>query len=337
MPALMAAGSLLRTLATRIVQALLVLLAVAAVSFLLFRFVGDPVAQMVGQDTPPAERERLRGALGLDDTIVVQFARFVGRAVAGDFGISLRAGRPVIDLIGERLPASIELALAALLLALLLGVPMGLFAAMKPRHALARLFDMVSLAGVSVPTFVIGVLLMALFAVQLAWLPAFGRGDVVDLGAWSTGLLTATGWQALILPALTLAIFQLALVQRLVRAEMELVLRSDFIRSARARGFSEARVAWRHALPNAVVPLLTVSGLQLGSTIAFAMVTEAIFQWPGFGLLLLQSLQSADIPVLAASLLLIALFFVTINLAVDLCYLAADPRLRENRDHAGQR
>ena len=333
----MAAGLLLRTLGLRFVQALLVLLAVAAVSFLLFRFVGDPVAQMVGQDTPPAERERLRDSLGLTDPLPVQFAHFVTRAVQGDFGLSLRAGRPVLDLIGERLPASVELALAALALALLFGVPMGLFAAMKPRHALARLFDTLSLAGVSVPTFVIGVLLIALFSVQLEWLPAFGRGDVVDLGVWSTGFLTGSGWRALILPAMTLAIFQLALVQRLVRAEMEPVLRSDFIRSARARGLSETRIALRHALPNAMVPLLTVSGLQLGSTIAFAMVTEAIFQWPGFGLLLLQSLQSADIPVLAASLLLIALFFVVINLAVDLSYLAADPRLREERNHAGQR
>ena len=331
----MAAGPLLRTLAVRLIQALLVLLAVALVAFLLFRFVGDPVAQMVGQDTSPAERERLRGALGLNDSILSQFAGSVGRAVQGDFGVSLRAGRPVLDLIGERLPASIELALAALVLALLLGVPMGLFAAMKPRHGLARLFDTISLAGVSVPTFVIGVLLMALFSVELDWLPAFGRGTVVDLGAWTTGLMTGSGWRALILPALTLAIFQLALVQRLVRAEMEPVLQSDFIRSARARGLSETRIALRHALPNALMPLLTVSGLQFGSTIAFAMVTEAIFQWPGFGLLLLQSLQSADIPVLAASLMLIALFFIVINLAVDLLYLAADPRLRQDRTHAG--
>ena len=331
----MAAGPLLRTLALRLVQALLVLLAVAAVAFLLFRFVGDPVAQMVGQDTPPAERERLRGALGLNEPVVAQYAAFLGRAVVGDFGVSLRAGRPVLDLIGERLPASIELALAALALALLLGVPMGLFSAMRPRHALARLFDTISLAGVSIPTFVIGVLLIALFSVGLGWLPAFGRGTVVDLGGWTTGLLTSSGWLALILPALTLAIFQVALVQRLVRSEMEPVLQSDFIRSARSRGFSERRIAWRHALPNALVPLLTVSGLQLGSTIAFAMVTEAIFQWPGFGLLLLQSLQSADIPVLAAGLMLIALFFVVINMAVDLLYLAADPRLRQERHHAG--
>lgn len=331
----MAAGSLLRTFALRLVQALLVLLAVAAVAFLLFRFVGDPVAQMVGQDTPPAERERLRGTLGLNEPVIAQYADFLGRAVQGDFGVSLRAGRPVLDLIGERLPASIELALAALALALLLGVPMGLFSAMRPRHALARIFDMISLAGVSVPTFVIGVLLIALFSVGLGWLPAFGRGTVVDLGGWTTGLLTGSGWLALVLPALTLAIFQLALVQRLVRAEMQPVLQSDFIRSARSRGFSERRIAWRHALPNALVPMLTISGLQLGSTIAFAMVTEAIFQWPGFGLLLLQSLQSADIPVLAAGLMLIALFFVVINLAVDLLYLAADPRLRQERPHAG--
>lgn len=324
----MAAGTLFRAILLRLVQAALVLLGVAAVAFLLFRFVGDPVAQMVGQDTPPAERERLREALGLNDPLLVQFAGFAGRAAQGDFGLSLRAGRPVLALIGERLPASVELALAALVAALLIGVPLGVQAALRPRAPLSRLSVGLGLAGVSVPTFVIGVLLVALFAVELEWLPAFGRGTVVDLGIWTTGLLTGSGWRAILLPAATLAIFQLALVQRLVHAEMEPILRSDFIRSARARGLSEARVAWRHALPNALVPLLTISGLQLGSTIAFAMVTEAIFQWPGFGLLLLQSLQSADIPVLAACLLLIGLFFVVINLAVDLLYILVDPRLR---------
>lgn len=312
----------------RLLQAMAVMLAVAFIAFTLFQYVGDPVTHMVGQEAGPEQREALRRALGLDQPFFVQFAHFAWNAAQGEFGLSLKLGRKVSTLLAERLPATIELSAVAAVLALLLGVPMGIYAALKRGSAVAQAMMAFSLLGVSLPTFLIGILLILVFAVLLNVLPSFGRGDVVAIGPWTTGFLTVDGWRHLLLPALTLAIFQLTLVMRLVRAEMLEVLRTDHIRFARARGLPGRAVHFRHALRNTLVPVITITGVQLGQLIAFSIITETVFQWPGMGLLFIQSVQFADVPVMAAYLCLIALIFVVINLVVDLLYFAVDPRLR---------
>ena len=315
----------------RLAQAALVMASVAFIAFALFRFVGDPVLFMLGQDATPEDRARMSRQLGLDRPFYVQYAVFVERAVRGDFGLSLRQVQPVSSLLKERLPATLELSLVAALFALAAGIPMGVLTALKPRSLLSQGLLAVSLIGVSLPTFLIGILLILVFSVQLGWLPSFGRGDTVQLGWWSTGFLTASGLKALVLPSITLGLFQMTLIQRLVRSEMLEVLRTDYIRFARARGLTDRAVHFRHALKNTLVPVITITGLQLGSIIAFAIITETVFQWPGMGLLFIQAVAFADVPVMAAYLCLIGLFFVLINLAVDLLYYAVDPRLRVQR------
>jgi peptide/nickel transport system permease protein len=318
----------------RLLQAVVVLLTVAFIAFTLFQYVGDPVSNLVGQEATPAQRAELRAALGLDQPFFVQFARFVGNAVQGEFGLSLRQGRKVSALIAERLPATLELSLAAGVIALVVGIPMGVYAALRRHSFSAQLLMAVSLLGVSLPTFLIGILLILVFAVLLNWLPSYGRGDVMAIGSWTTGLLTIDGLRHLVLPAVTLAIFQLTLIIRLVRAEMLEVLRTDYIKFATARGLPSRIVYFRHALRNTLVPVITITGLQIGGLIAFAIITETVFQWPGMGLLFIQAVQFVDIPVMAAYLCLIALIFVLINLVVDLLYFAVDPRLRVERTPA---
>ena len=312
----------------RLAQAVVVMLAVGLIAFALFRFVGDPVLFMLGQDATPQDRERVTRLLGLDQPFYVQYASFVERAVRGQFGLSLRQMRPVSALIVERLPATLELSFVAALLALVAGIAMGVYTALRPRAWLSQLLLALSLIGVSLPTFLIGILLILVFSVQLGWLPSFGRGETLAIGWWTTGLLTASGLKALVLPAITLGLFQTTLIQRLTRAEMLEVLRTDYIRFARARGLTDRAVHFRHALKNTLVPVITITGLQLGSIIAFAIITETVFQWPGLGLLFIQAVNFADVPVMAAYLCLAALFFVVINLVVDLLYYAVDPRLR---------
>ena len=304
---------------------------VAFIAFGMFNFVGDPVAFMVGQDATLEERARLRTDLGLDQPFPVQFARFVAHAAEGDFGLSLRQGRPVATLIKERLPATLELSAVAALLALLIGIPLGVYTALKRDTLFAQALLAGSLVGVSLPTFLIGILLILVFAVLLGWLPSFGRGDTVALGWWTTGLLTKSGLKALILPSITLSLFQTTLIMRLVRSEMLEVLRTDYIKFARARGISDRALYFGHALKNTLVPVITITGLQLGGIVAFAIVTETVFQWPGMGFLFIQAVNFADIPVMAAYLCFIALIFVLINLVVDLTYYAVDPRLRVER------
>ena len=318
----------------RLMQALIVMLAVGLIAFALFRFVGDPVIFMLGQDATPEDRARMTHDLGLDRPFYVQYAGFVSRAVRGEFGLSLRQLRPVSALIAERLPATLELSLVAALLALAVGIPMGVYTALRRRSWLSQCFLALSLAGVSLPTFLIGILLILVFAVELGWLPSFGRGETVAIGWWTTGLLTTSGLKALILPSITLGLFQMTLIMRLIRSEMLEVLRTDYIRFARARGLSERAIHFGHGLKNTLVPVITITGLQLGSIIAFAIITETVFQWPGMGLLFIQSVTFADVPVMAAYLCLIALFFVVINLVVDLLYYAVDPRLRLDRTAA---
>jgi len=312
----------------RLIEGALVLLAVAMLAFLLFRFVGDPVNQIVGQDTPLEERMALRKQLGLDDPIAIQFGRFVLKAVQLDFGISYQVKLPVTSLLADRFPATFELAIAAALFAIALGIPMGVYTGIHRDNWLSKFFLTVSLVGISLPTFLIGILLIYVFSVWLGVLPSFGRGDVVNLGGWRTGLLTVSGLKALILPAVTLGLFQMTLVTRLVRSEMLEVMRTDYIKFARARGLSNRAVNFGHALKNTLVPVVTIIGLQLGAIIAFAIITETVFQWPGMGLLFIQSVQNADVPVMAAYLMMVATLFVAINFAVDLLYARIDPRIR---------
>jgi peptide/nickel transport system permease protein len=312
----------------RVFQSLLVLLVVGLVAFAMFRYVGDPVENMLGQERTQADIERLRQQLGLDQPFPVQYLRFLEQAVQGNFGLSYRQGRPVSEILVERLPATLELAFVSGVLALVGGIGLGVFTAIRRRGWAANAIMTLSLIGVSLPTFLIGILLIYLFSVELGWLPSFGRGDVVDLGWWSTGFLTASGLKALILPAITLGLYQMTLIMRLVRSEMLEVMRQDYIRFARARGLKDRTIHFRHALKNTLVPVITVTGLQLGSIIAFAIITETVFQWPGVGLLFINAIQFVDIPVMAAYLMLISVMFVAINLAVDLLYVAIDPRLR---------
>ncbi|QDC00140.1 ABC transporter permease [Mesorhizobium sp. 8] len=313
----------------RLIQAVGVMLVVALISFLLFRFVGDPVNQLVGVDTTPEQRAQLRQDLGLNDPVYVQFGRFVGKAARFDFGISYQIKQPVADLIASRLPATLELSLVSAVFALLVGLPMGVYTGLYPQTLLSRLFLALSLTGISLPTFLIGILLIFIFSVNLGWLPSFGRGEVVTIGGfWTTGLLTRSGLSSLILPAITLGLFQMTLIMRLVRGEMLEVLRTDYIKFARARGLSSRAVNFGHALKNTLVPVITITGLQIGSIIAFSIITETVFQWPGMGLLFLQAVQNVDIPIMAAYLLLIAFLFTIINFIVDLLYVAVDPRIR---------
>ena len=315
----------------RLAQALVVMVSVAFIAFLLFQYVGDPVVFLLGQEATPDQIRELRADLGLDQPFIVQFGHFLLNAAQGEFGLSLRQGSKVSTLIAERFPATLELALIAAGLALVVGIPMGVYAALRRGTFLSQVFMTISLLGVSLPTFLIGIMLILLFAVTLGWFPSFGRGETVKLGWWSTGLLTAKGWHHIVLPAVTLAVFQLTLIMRLVRAEMLEVLRTDYIKFARARGLSDRAIHFGHALKNTLVPVLTITGLQLGGLIAFAIITETVFQWPGMGLLFIQAVTFADIPVMAAYLCLIALIFVVINLIVDLLYFAVDPRLRIDR------
>lgn len=319
----------------RIVQSTVVMLVVALVAFALFRYVGDPIAAMVGQETSLEDREALRTLLGLNDPFVTQFIRFVGNAIQGEFGISYRLQQPVLALILERLPATLELAFVSGLAALVFGIAAGVYTALRRDGVLSNTIMAVSLIGVSLPTFLIGILLIWVFAVELQWLPSFGRGDVVALpGGWDTGFLTSSGRKSLILPAITLGLFQMTLIMRLVRAEMLEVLRTDYIKFARARGLSNRAVHFGHALKNTLVPVITITGLQLGAIIAFAIITETVFQWPGVGALFINSVRAVDVPVMSAYLVFIALIFVVINLIVDLLYYAVDPRLRVERSAA---
>ncbi|MEO1345916.1 MAG: ABC transporter permease [Pseudomonadota bacterium] len=315
----------------RVAQSVLVLLVVGFVAFAMFRFVGDPIDNMLGQERTLEDIERLRAQLGLDDSFFVQYYRFLEQAIQGNFGLSYRQGREVSEILIERLPATLELAFVSGLLALVGGIVLGIFTAIRKRGMSANIIMSVSLIGVSLPTFLIGIVLIYIFSVELGWLPSFGRGEVVQIGSWSTGFLTESGLKALILPAITLGLYQMTLIMRLVRTEMLEVLRMDYIRFARARGIKSRVINFRHALKNTLVPVITITGLQLGSIIAFAIITETVFQWPGVGLLFINAIQFVDIPVMAAYLMMISVMFVGINLIVDMLYFAIDPRLRVDR------
>lgn len=312
----------------RLLQAILVMLIVTMIAFLLFQFVGDPVMQMLGQEATEADRVALRHELGLDAPIWKQYGAFIFNMLHGDLGMSLRQGLPVADLLKEKMPATLELAFVSAMASTLIGIPLGVIVALKRNTAWASWLMGLSLIGISLPTFFIGILLILVFSVWLGWLPSYGRGETTAFGWWTTGLFSGDGWAHIILPAATLAIFQIALLMRLVRSEMLEALRTDYIRFARARGIPHRKIYFRHALKNTLLPVITITGLQIGGIIAFSIVTETVFQWPGMGLMFIQAVQFADIPVMAAYLCLISLIFVVINLIVDLLYFAVDPRLK---------
>jgi peptide/nickel transport system permease protein len=315
-------------------QGVLVLVTVAFIAFSMFRFVGDPVANMLGQEATLQDRQELSERLGLNDPWPMQFARFIGNAAQGEFGMSYRQGRKVADVIKERLPATVELAVLSALFATIFGVFFGVYAAINRTGFLSNVIMTISLIGVSLPTFLIGIGLIYIFAVELRWLPSFGRGETIKLGWWSTGLLTESGRKSLVMPVLTLGFFQLTLIMRLVRSEMLEAMRTEFVRFARARGISERSIELKHALRNTLVPVVTIAGLQLGSVIAFAIVTETVFQWPGLGALFVNAVQFADVPVMAAYLMFVAAVFVIVSLIVDLLYFLIDPRLRSGASTA---
>lgn len=319
---------MLSFVAKRIGQSILVLLITGIIAFSMFRFVGDPIENMLGQERTIEDVERLRTQLGLDQPVPVQYAKYLIGALQGNFGVSYRQGREVSEIIAERAPATLELAAVSALFAVFFGITLGVFTAIRREGFLANFIMSASLIGVSLPTFLIGILLMYIFSVELGWLPNFGRGEVVKLGWWSTGFLTVSGIKALILPSITLGLYQMTLIMRLVRSEMLEVLRQDYIRFAKARGLSKRVINFRHALKNTMVPVITIIGLQLGAIIAFAIITESVFQWPGLGLLFINAIQFVDVPVMAAYLMLISVLFVLINLCVDILYAFIDPRLR---------
>jgi len=308
---------------------------VGLVAFSMFRFIGDPVENLLGQERTQGDIERVRDQLGLNDPFPIQYFNFLGKIFQGDFGVSYRQGRAVSEIIAERAPATLELAGVSAILAIVFGVGLGVFTAIRRDGILANVIMTTSLVGVSLPTFLIGILLIYIFAVELGWLPSFGRGETVEIGWWTTGFLTASGLKAIILPSITLGLYQMTLIMRLVRAEMLEVLRTDYIKFARARGLTERAINYGHALKNTMVPVITVTGLQIGSIIAFAIITETVFQWPGVGLLFINAIQFVDIPVMAAYLMLISVMFVMINLIVDLLYFVIDPRLSADASSRG--
>ena len=312
----------------KLFQAAMLLAGVALISFILFQYLGDPVANMLPESATEVERMQLRASLGLNDPVFVQFLHYLSRLLHGNFGISYYNQVSVFQLIMERLPATLELVFVAVIISLAVGFPLGVWVAITRNKLLREGVQILSLIGVSLPWFLIGIMLIIVFSVWLGWFPSSGRGETVKIGFWSTGLLTASGWRSIVLPALSLALSMITIIMRLVRTEMLEVMKADYIKFARARGIENYRIWFRHALRNALLPVVTVIGLQIGGLIAFAIVLETVFQWPGMGLLLIQSINYVDVPVLSGYLLFIALIFIMINTIVDLLYYLIDPRMR---------
>ncbi len=312
----------------RLLQSVLVMFVVAFVAFSLFNYVGDPVHNMVGQEASTEKREEIREKLGLNDPVHTQFLRFIGNAVKGEFGLSYQLKRPVSDLIAERLPATLELVFISALIAIVSGVVLGVYTGINRDGFLSNVILILSLFGVSLPTFVIGILFIYLFSVILGILPSFGRGEVVDLGFWNTGFLTLSGIKAIILPSITLSLFQMTYIIRLVRAEMMEILQTDYIKFARARGIEKNTINFKHALKNGLIPVITITGINIGTLVAFSIITETVFQWPGMGFLFINAVHFVDIPIMSAYLIMVAFIFVMINFIVDITYYIIDPRIR---------
>ncbi len=304
------------------------MLIVAFVSFSLFNFVGDPVNNMVGQEASDERRDEIRDKLGINDPIYIQFYTFIENITKGNFGISYQLKRPVSELISERMPATLELVFVSALIAILSGVFLGVYTGINRNSIISKIILVISLAGVSLPTFIIGIMLIYIFSVILGVLPSFGRGQVVDLGFWTTGFLTLSGLKALILPSITLSLFQMTYVIRLVRAEMMEILQTDYIKFARARGIKDKIINYKHALKNGLIPVITITGINIGTLIAFSIITETVFQWPGMGSLFINAVYFVDIPIMSAYMIMVAFIFVMINFIVDITYYFIDPRIR---------
>ncbi len=315
-------------IARRLVQSALVMLAMSLLIFLAVFAIGNPVDILIAPEATQADRARIIAQLGLDRPLWVQYLTFLSSVLSGDFGYSFVFKMPALSLILDKLPATLELAVAAMLLAVIVGLPLGIIAGRSPDSALGRSIMAGSILGFSLPTFWVGILLILFFAVYLGWLPSSGRGDTVELLGIHWSFLTLDGLAHLTLPALNLALFKLSLVIRLTRAGLRDTLPADYIRYAHAKGLDPQRVLLVHALRNVLIPLVTVLGLEFGSVIAFAIVTETIFAWPGTGKLIIESINALDRPVLVAYLMIVVLLFVTINFIVDLCYALLDPRVR---------
>jgi ABC-type dipeptide/oligopeptide/nickel transport system permease component len=312
----------------RIMQGFIVLLVASLICFFIFRYMGDPVITMAGRYATFQEREEVRRVLGLDKPLYVQYGRFLWNAAHGHFGISYVTRVPALGLILERFPATFELATTAVCIAFLAGVALGVLVALKPYALRNRLIMAGSLGGISIPTFLMGILLIMVFAVYLRILPSFGRGETVQVGFWRTGFLTLDGLKHLILPAMTLAMYQLAVLLRLTRAGMREVLTEEYIKTAWAKGLPPMKVIFKHALRNALIPVVTITGLQFGEIIAFSIVTETIFQWPGMGNLLLTSIYETDQPVVVTYIMLAAMIIITLNIMVDILYGIINPKIR---------
>jgi ABC-type dipeptide/oligopeptide/nickel transport system permease component len=298
------------------------------ICFLIFRYMGDPVITMAGRYATFQEQEEVRRIMGLDKPTYVQYGKFLWNAAHGNFGMSYVTRVPALGLILERFPATFELATTAVIMAFLIGVGLGVVTALKPYAVRNRLIMAGSLGGISIPTFLMGILLIMAFAVYLGILPPFGRGETVQLAFWRTGFLTFDGIKHLILPAFTLAMYQLAVLLRLTRAGMREVMTEEYIKTAWAKGLSPMKVIFKHALRNALIPVVTITGLQFGELIAFSIVTETIFQWPGMGNLLLTSIYETDQPVVVTYIMLAALIIITMNIIVDILYAVINPKIR---------
>ena len=312
----------------RLIQGVIVLLCVSLICFIIFRYTGDPVVTLAGVYSTLKDREEIRKAYGLDRPVIVQYGRFIAGAARGDFGNSYVTRVPALGLIMERVPATVELVVTAAILALMLGTGLGVLVSLRPYAAINRLIMAASLGGISIPTFLIGILLIMIFSVYLGILPPFGRGETVTIGFWRTGFLTWSGIAHLILPAITLTGYQLAVLLRLTRAGMREVLTEEYIKTAWAKGLSPQRVIFKHALKNVLIPVVTMSGLMLGELLAFAVVTETIFQWPGMGNLLLKSIYESDQPVIVTYIMLASVIILSINIVVDIIYAFLNPRIR---------
>jgi peptide/nickel transport system permease protein len=312
----------------RLMQAVFVVLAMTVIVFVGVSVIGNPIDILISPQADGAERARAIAALGLDQPLWRQYATFLAGLLKGDFGRSFVYNEPAMRVIMQHLPATMELAVAAVLISILLGLPSGLYAGLRPQSPLARALMGGSILGFSLPTFWVGLVLIMLFAVHLQWLPSGGRGATVSVLGTEWSFLTGDGLRHLILPACNLALFNASLILRLTRAGVREALPSDYVRFARAKGLSPARVVGVHVMKNILIPVVTVVGLELGTTIAFSVVTETIFAWPGMGKLIIDSINSLDRPVIVAYLMLIVLLFVFINLAVDLIYTLLDPRVR---------
>lgn len=319
---------MLALLLRRLLQTLLVLGTISLIAFVIQDHLGDPLRELSGQSVSIEERARLRHELGLDQPFALRYGHFIVRAIQGDLGNSYFFKEPALPLILARLPATLELVLGATLIVLLVSFPVGIFAAIRPRHPLSQIAMGITLVGVSIPVFLTAILAITLFSVELGWLPAQGRGELTALFGWDSGLFTLDGLKHLLLPAFTLASLLLPLFVRLIRAEMAAVLDQEYIKFAWAKGLAPSRIWWLHALKNTLLPVITVGGMQIGGMVAYAILTETIFQWPGVGALFLQSVNRADGPMVTAYLLVVGVIFVITSTLVDLLYGLVDPRVR---------